>query len=550
MPLNMNTLIGGGPSSGSSTGDISILSRDVSEIPMNQCPAYYVDYNEVIPDKTDTFKILKEETGEYPFVQIFTFKGYTYGVSTNTYNGSSSSYSTAMYTVRVNRINILNSTFSTQSTLMFSSYYTTAPRTYVLVGKEYIYYIRMILNEEFTYNGATGTATNAYLCRWDGTTEERLRPLWISNTKHPQYGNDIMNDAGCKYSTDIPCFTWLDFEKEIILLGYGGKCIRIYTNPFKVAAYNPSSTIVGDLTRFTFTYTIGSSAGYAKFQGVALLKNKGYVITESDDFVEFDFNNNDGTIFTVENAVARHKYWKNGMRINMSEPNMYTCCATYYPSGARTRYISPPIVMFYNYKTNQAEVHERSWRSTDKLNGYQSVKYGDTSVIAHIDRLRDRIIYASCYEDSSSKSRSIAIQPCTPKYVVGYDNTSNSTLTAYFHKGDKVYCSKTITDYDYNESGSYTSISRSSRVFVIPNDGTYKLRCVHGDGSYIPSWVAIDNNSNLIYLKYYKISSTQIHGWFIGNMQVNGYTTTDGEQTLTLSDFSKTGITINMKGVK
>lgn len=548
----MNTLIGGGASSGSSTGDISILSRDVSEIPMNQCPAYYVDYSEVIPDKTDTFKILKEETGEYPFVQIFTFKGYTYGVSTNTYNKSTSSYSTPMYTVRVNRINILGSTFSTQETFTFSSYYTDIPRPYILVGKNYIYFIRMILNEQFTYQGESKTSTNAYLCRWDGTTEERIRPLWIGNSYHPQYGKDILHDIPASYASEIPCFTWLDFEKEVILLGYGGKCARIYTNPFKVVAYNPSSSAstLEDLTKFTFTYSYGDSGYAAPFQGFVLLKNKGYIITRYDHFVEFDFNNNDGSIFTIENAVARHKYWKNGMRINMSEPNMYTCCGTYYPSNTSTRYISPPIVMFYNYKTNQAEVHERSWRSNDKLNGYQSVKYGDTSVIAHIDRLRDRIIYASCYEDSSSKSRSIAIQPCTPKYVVGYDNTSHSTLTAYFHKGDKVYCSKAITDYDYNESGNYTSISRSSRVFVIPNDGTYTLRCVHGDGSYIPSWVAIDNNSNLIYLKYYKISNTQIHGWFIDNMQVNGYTTTDGEQTLTLSDFSKTGITINMKGVK
>lgn len=548
MPLNMNTLIGGGSSSGSSTGDISILSRDVSEIPMNQCPAYYVDYNEVIPDKTDTFKILKEETGQYPFVQIFTFKGYTYGVSTNTYNKSSSS--TTMYTVRVNRINILGSTFSTQETFTFSSYYTDIPRPYILVGKNYIYFIRMILNEQFTYQGATKTATNAYLCRWDGTTEERIRPVWISNGYHPQYGKDILSDIKGSYTETIPCFTWLDFEKEIILLGYAGKCARIYTNPFSVETYNPPTPMIGDLTKFTFTYKYGSKSYAAFFQGFVLLKNKGYIITQDKHFVEFDFNNNDGSLFTIENAVARHEYWNNGRRINMSEPNMYTCCGTYYPSGAKTRYISPPIVMFYNYKTNKAEVHERSWNSNDRLNGYQSVKYGDTSVIAHIDRLRDRIIYAACYEDAHSNQRSIAIQPCTPNYVVGYDNTSHSTLTAYFHKGDKVYCSKTITDYDYNESGSYTSISRSSRVFTIPNDGTYKLRCVHGDGSYIPSWVAIDNNSNLIYLKYYKLSSTQIHGWFIDNMQVNGYTTTDGEQTLTLSDFSKTGITINMKGVK
>lgn len=559
MPLNMNTVgtgTGIGSSNGGGASETSILSREVSEIPMNQYPAYYVNYNEIIPTKTDTFRTLST-TSELPFVQIFTFKGYTWGVSTNIYDRNSSTYSTSVYTVTVSKLHIVGSSFSTETVFTFSSEWTDRRRPYILVGKEYLYFIRMILNEEYTYNGTKYTADRtAYLCRYDGTSEERIKPVYIGSTYHPLYGKDICTECSISPSLDFECFTWLDYEKEIILFGYFTKYIRIYTNPYKAETYSSPAPVTwnfgnGTGSYFTFGYSSGDSGVYTNLYGFVLLKDKGFLCDKiNKNFVQFDFIDNDGESFTIQNAVSLiSSYWDNGGRINMSEPNVYTCSGSKFRSKGYM--VSPPIVMYYNYKTKSADVISKPWTSTDTLNGYGSLSYGNSSVIAHLDRLKNRILFASCRDDGNADGRSIAIQPCTINYITGYSNTSNSILSAYFHKGDTIYCSSAITDYVLDNSGNHTSISGSPKKFVIPSDGSYEIRSIHGDGTYVPSWVAIDNNSNLIYLKYYKIDSTHIHGWFIPNMQVNEKTIVyDGEQTLELSDFSKTGITISMKGVK
>lgn len=559
MPLNMNTVgTGSGIGGDSSTSDniMVITPSEIYDTYSDVSPVYYIS-NSSFP-KTRTLK--NAGTAETYMQQIFIFKNELYAITINNPYIYTSSYNTSNNNIVAYMNKVTYSEGSLQFTRLFSfttciyyyiddqrqygrSQYSLDSRPLAIPSADYIYYASYI--QVKTVDPGTGNTTFSYrdsLWRFDGTTSEEMifsTPIGFSKAR---------------------TFTQLDHACKRILVGSisssSTSCYIIDVQKYTISTGTFPSGITTNVNGY---YTPTLAVTY----GMQIMDNMGYFIwgygnTSGNYFRAWStcgVSVNDDNSITLSNVTVQttNRYYFFGEDYTTSECGIITR-AVHYP-GTSTYWCNPEMFI-YNPETKLTTKYP-----TDSINGMLTGAYmvndsNNPRSLTVIDHMNNNILYIATGADYSSNSDTDRITYVQYEsingvtYITNKSDTPESILHGYFKKGDTVYCSSKITDYKLSSVNSYTSY-KSTRVFKIPSDGNYDIRSNHQIREYRSTWIVESVVGGFSFITINKISDTKISGYFIKDMIVNDQTiTVDGKQELTFKDLNKTGVYVNMKGVK
>ena len=573
MPLNMNTVGTGTGIGDESSNNLGILMfpSEINPQYSASIPAYYIkDYSSCVPENTTNYVLCNSVSQSIQ--RIFLFKNELYAVVLDpngqykTGHGGTVTYDEA----KLAKVNISGKSVTLTQLYTFrvaacENQYSTNPacepygyRHLVYPGKDYIYFVSYD-SIKTTSGDNTYTRMNTNIHRFDGTRSEIILTL---------YGYDSSDKDISITSSFIDMFTMIDPDKEDFLLLTGGYFYKIDTSVNPPSCKKMKITANAGYcygTNHTYTQTVSAyidgstKSTAASLASASINKNKGTMsfslYSSSNDtnfgfFVSFKYQETDDK-FTITNIQSYGGYQSSyiGNRSDVGIDTYTTADNALYKYGR----IGPVEFMLYNPLTKQTEIKLYTSEPNTKYKfgpsiTKSSLSYGETAglAVSVADRINGRLIWAGC----NTGITYFGYQPCSFTYVTEYSDVPSSSIDTYLVSGDIVYASTPITEYKEYSASGFTCINNPSNKFKIQKDGHYVIKSTYESGSPKPSWIVLSVTNTFKYIDVYKVSTTQIHGKLIRGMIINGVSvTSDGEQDITLPDFSTSGLLISMKGV-
>lgn len=557
MPLNMNTVgTGTGIDSGSGGSDSTMILKpsEILDTYSDVYPSYYVT-NDQLP----TTRTLTTCQSFNAYSQcMFIFKNEIYAVTMmNTYiNSSYSGASNHNMAAVLNKVSYSGPALTYTQLFTFKVYneyfddgsynygvdnYLLESRALAIPSTDYIYF--SAYEQIKTTNPSNGNVTVTYentLYRFDGTTAEKM----------------LIPDLPTVYNAYT--FTQLDHKCTRLLVGYESSK-NVY-----IIDLQKYSVVSGKLPTYMATPVKGYyDSTTARTYGIRIMDNMGYFVwgyRDSSGNIHkvkstCEVTENQNHSFTLSNISINSyssSYW-NGSSYSLSECGVITFITTSYDKW------NSPSMFVYNPETAISTCYDLSGSPSGDIDNNRYA--GGVRRYSIIDRMSKNIMYISTYSNpgrdnnygtyNSYFTTHVQYEPINDiTYITNKSDNPESALHGYFKKGDIVYCSSKITEYKLSDASSYTTYA-ASRVFKVPSDGNYDIRSNHQIREYRSTWIVESVSGGFSFITVNKVSDTQISGYFIKDMLVNGTKiTSDGKQELTFEDLNKTGVYISMKGVK
>lgn len=550
MPLNMNTIgtgIGiGGESSGDGRSQLiapsSIEAKDYGNI-----ASYYIkDYSAILPN---TNKYCKKVNLPEGLSRMIWFKNELYGVriTNSTYVSSVPGY---VCTFVLSKLTLKGSTLTATDLYTYQYLGGMNYRWYsnmVIPGSKYLYFIEY-KSISYTYQGNSRNAMAYVFSRFDGNTVEQVN-IMASNDGNVLTDSSWLKDTGYVYG--ISYFNMLDPQEETFLIGVYRTAVIVNMSKSKPTVTKITGRInvteYGDKRLDKYDWIIGTIDSTEVYLcNSYIIGNTGIAVIEGK-VLTFTVKISGSTITFSNLAVAT----SNGRTPFLCASEYGNCMLGYGGGGSLYAYASYSDFFTMNPTTGNGEYHHcvssNSYTFTTLSPDGGATGFGCGTAV---DRSRN-IIYHINWLNGSGQYYMVGgcYEPIILEYLAdNRDSGPHSDISFNADTGDVVYCSSTITGYKLASASSY--ISTSTKKLKIPIDGSVIVTSNHGESGYHSTWIIMDSDNNIKYIKYSVLSSTLIHGYFLRGMMINQtQITSDGEQDVTVSDISTNGLYISMKEV-